>query len=181
MIFLLTIVNEDDEKKIEILYKQYHRLMYKIAYEVLHNRGEVEDVLHDSFIKIAKHIDNVGDPYSKETRNFLGLIAKNTALDVYRKKKSRWRREVSFKEVYDSSVPRTYMRSSIDGDAQFLVEAIRNLPDMYREALSLKFTNQYSIKEISNILNISETNVKQRIFRAKKMLEEEIKRLMNEE
>lgn len=181
MIFLLTIVNEDDEKKIEILYKQYHRLMYKIAYEVLHNRGEVEDVLHDSFIKIAKHIDNVGDPYSKETRNFLGLITKNTALDMYRKKKRRWNREVNMRELYDSSVPRTYMRSTIDGDAQFLVEAIRNLPDMYRVALSLKYTNQYSIKEISKILNISETNVKQRIFRAKKMLEEEIKRLMNEE
>lgn len=73
------------------------------------------------------------------------------------------------------------MRSSIDGDAQFLVQAIRNLPDMYRLPLSLKYTNQYSLKEISEMLNISETNVKQRIFRAKKMLEEEIKRLMNEE
>ena len=73
------------------------------------------------------------------------------------------------------------MKSSIDGDAQFLVEAIRNLPDKYRLPLSLKYTNQYSLKEISEMLNISETNVKQRIFRAKKMLEEEIKRLMNED
>ncbi len=181
MIFLLAIENEEDERKIEILYKQYHRLMYKIAYEVLHNRGEVEDVLHDSFIKIANHMEYIGDPYCKETRNFLAVITKNTALDVYRKKKRRWNREVNMRELYDSSVPRTYMRSTIDGDAQFLVEAIRNLPDMYRVALSLKFTNQYSIKEISKILNISETNVKQRIFRAKKMLEDEIKRLMNED
>ena len=181
MIFLLAIGNEEDQQKIEILYKQYHRLMYKVAYDVLHNRGEVEDVLHDSFIKIAKNMDCIGDPYSKETKNFLAVISKNTALDVYRKKKRRWKREVSFKEVYDSSVPRTYIKTSIDGDAQFLVEAIRNLPELYRAPLSLKYTNQYSIKEISKILNISETNVKQRIFRAKKMLEDELKRLMNEE
>lgn len=181
MIFLLAIETEEDQQKIEILYKQYHRLMYKIAYEVLHNRGDVEDVLHDSFIKVAKNMQNIGDPDSKETRNFLAVITKNTALDVYRKKKRRWNREANFKEVYDSSAPRTYMRSSIDGDAQFLVEAIRNLPDKYRLPLSLKYTNQYSLKEISEMLNISETNVKQRIFRAKKMLEEEIKRLMNED
>ncbi len=181
MIFLLAIETEEDQQKIEILYKQYHRLMYKIAYEVLHNRGEVEDVLHDSFIKIAKNMDNIGDPNCKETRNFLAVITKNTALDVYRKKKRRWKREVSFKEVYDSTAPRTYIKTTVDGDAQFLVEAIRNLPDMYRLPLSLKYTNQYSIKEISDMLNISETNVKQRIFRAKKMLEEEMKKLMNEE
>lgn len=180
MIFLLAIESEEDERKIEILYTQYHRLMYKIAFDVLHNFGDVEDVIHDSFIKVAKNMKHIGDPYCKETRNFLAVIAKNTALDVYRKKKRRWNREVNIKELSLKREPRTYMKTQIDGDEQIVVEAIHNLPNKYREILSLKFSNQYSIKEISEILNITETNVKQRIFRAKKLLEDEIKKQLNE-
>lgn len=176
MIFLLVMDSEEDKRKIVILYEQYHRLMSKIACGILQNYGEVEDVLHDAFEKVAKNMKHIGDPYSKETRNFMAIIAKNTALDLYRKKKCRLEKEVDINKLNEDQTPCIYIADELDENAQILIEAIQKLPNKYREVLSLKFTNQYNNKEISQILNISETNVRQRIFRARKMLEDEMKK-----
>ncbi len=180
MIFLLAIETEDDKNKMNELFEQYYRLMYKIAYEVLNNHNDVEDVLQDSFEKIARNLEHIGDTKCKETRNFLAVITFNTAIDLYRQKKRRWEKEEELRELNKKRVPCTYMKFEGDCEAQLLLEAIHKLPFMYREVLSLKYTNQCSIKEISKLLNVSETNVKQRIFRAKRMLEEEMKKQMEQ-
>ena len=118
----------------------------------------------------------MGDPYGKEARNFLVVIAKNTAIDLYRKKKRIRRREVDIDELHSKQVPRVYIKTCADEEEKIVINAINSLPPKYRDVLSLKFTQNLSIKEISKILNISETNVKQRIFRAKIKLKEELQK-----
>lgn len=178
MIFLMMVETEEEKGKLEILFERYWRLMYKIAYDVLNNRSDVEDVLQDSYEKVAKNLSHIGDPYEKEARNYLAVITKNTAIDLYRKKKKRWKKEVDIQDVSSGEIPRVYIKTSLEEEEILLIEAINSLPHKYREVMSLKYTHQRSIKEISKILNISENNVKQRVFRAKAMLKEELLKRM---
>ena len=176
MIFLMVVETEEEKGKLEILFEQYWRLLYKVALEILRNHSDVEDVLQDTYEKVARNITHVGDPYGKEARNFLVVIAKNTAIDLYRKKKRIRRREVDMDELHSKQVPRVYIKTCADEEEKIVINAINSLPPKYRDVLSLKFTQNLSIKEISKILNISETNVKQRIFRAKIKLKEELQK-----
>ncbi|MBQ3517229.1 MAG: sigma-70 family RNA polymerase sigma factor [Lachnospiraceae bacterium] len=176
MIFVMVVETEEDKSKLEIIVQQYGRLMYKIALDVVKNHHDVQDILQDAFEKIAKNLSHVGDPYDKTTRNYIAVITKNTALDLYRKKKRMWNKEVDIDGLARNQIPRVYIQTVEEQEKAFVVDAINSLPYKYRVVLSLKFTEKRSIKEISKMLNISETNVKQRIFRAKGMLKEELQK-----
>lgn len=176
MIFLMVVETEEEKGKLEILFEQYWSLMYKIALEVLNNHSDVEDVLQDTYEKVAKNIAYIGDPYGKEARNYLAVITKNKAIDLYRKKQRIQNQEIDIKELNQKQIPRVYIKAFEDEEEKVLIEAIDSLPHMYREVMSLKYSNQLSTKEIGKILNISETNVKQRIFRARNMLKEEVQK-----
>ena len=178
MLFLMVVETEEEKTKLEILFEQYWRLLYKIALDVLHNHSDVEDVLQDTYEKVAKNIGCIKDPYSKETRNYLAVIAKNTAIDLYRKKKKIWKEEVDIEELKPKQLPRVYIKTFADDEEKLIIKAINSLPYKYRIVLSLKFSQQKSISEIGRILDISETNVRQRIFRAKALLKAELAKRM---
>ena len=178
MLFLMVVETEEEKTKLEILFEQYWRLLYKIALDVLHNHSDVEDVLQDTYEKVVKNIGCIKDPYSKEARNYLAVIAKNTAIDMYRKKKKIRKEEIDIEELKPKQLPRVYIKTFADDEEKIIISAINSLPYKYRSVLSLKFSQQKSISEISRILDISENNVRQRIFRAKALLKTELKKRM---
>ena len=55
-----------------------------------------------------------------------------------------------------------------------LMDLIDRLPEGYRSVLMLKYDNGFSTGEIASMLNLSEENVKKRLQRAKKKLEQEL-------
>ena len=73
----------------EILYNNYSIFMYKVAYSILKDKSLAEDAVQISFIKIMKHLDNIDISDKTKTRNFLGLICKNTAINLYNKQKKQ--------------------------------------------------------------------------------------------
>ena len=179
MIYLMLIDTETDKTKFGILYEEYRRLMRKVAFDILKDYGETEDVLHESFLKVAKNMKNVGDPYSKETKNYLVVITKNTAIDLYRKKKRIFENEMCVEELKDYQVPRSYIKTDIDAE-HLILDVLKNLPDIYKNVLLLKYVNHYENKEIARILNIKEGNVRQRLLRGKQMIEKAVNELKEE-
>ncbi len=176
MIYLMMIDTEEDKRKFVILYESYRRLMRKVVQDVLHDEHQTEDVLHESFIKIAKNIKNIGDPYSKESKNYVVVIAKHTAIDVYRQNKRRWAKEICVDEIKDHQVPPTYIKSDVDADHRVL-DILRDLPENYKTVLMLKFVNRFENKDIAKMLGISEENVRQRISRGKRMVETAVREM----
>lgn len=73
----------------EILYSNYSIFMYKVAYSILKDKILAEDAVQISFIKIMEHLDNIDISDKTKTRNFLGLICKNTAINLYNKQKKQ--------------------------------------------------------------------------------------------
>lgn len=87
-LYLNTIDYTDDKEKFEKLYIKYRSKMYYVAMSVLHDRYDAEDALHNAFIAVAKNINKIADINSDETTAYLFRTAKNTALNVYSKKKT---------------------------------------------------------------------------------------------
>ena len=61
MIYLMMIDAEEDKPKFAILYETYRHLMMKVALNVLKDTFLAEDAVHESFIKIAKNMEKIGE------------------------------------------------------------------------------------------------------------------------
>lgn len=153
------------------LYDGYSTAMYRVAYSVLRDTGLAEDAVQQAFLKIIHEMDRIEDIHSNKTRAFLVILVRNTAIDLYRKR----RRE---QVVYFQDLERTpesvaaspeqvlIDRQSEDGIVQLLL----SMGDKYADILLLRYCHGYRNKEIAELLGMSETAVASRIFQAKRLL-----------
>lgn len=173
----MMIESEEEKSKFIILYEKYKYLMYDTANKVLNDMYLAEDVVHDSFVKIAKNISTIGDENAKETKNYIMVITKNTALDAYRKRAKSMQQEISVDENEESDIfisNEGKDLSDVVCKENKVLNIIRNLPDSYKEVFLLKYVNGYENKEIASILNISEDTVRQRISRGRNIIEKNL-------
>ena len=68
-----------------------------------------------------------------------------------------------------------------DSQSEELFEAVIKLPEKQRTVIHLFYYEDYSIKEIADILKLSESNVKTRLTRGRTMLKEQLKEAWNDE
>ena len=68
-----------------------------------------------------------------------------------------------------------------DSQSEELFEAVMKLPEKQRTVIHLFYYEDYSIKEIADILKLSESNVKTRLTRGRAMLKEHLKEAWNDE
>lgn len=124
-----------------------------------------QDLMQDCFIKV---FENIGQYDSKkgDFGGWLFRVCTNTILKYLRNSK----KEVP--TVYLESLPE-YEISEADFEkipTEKILEAIRELPDGYRQVLNLFVFENWSHKEISKSLNITESTSRSQLTRAKKML-----------
>lgn len=164
--------------RLERLYNEYRELMYKVAYNVLNDKFAAEDAVHQAFIRVANNLHKISENDSHKTRNFLVIIVRNVALDIYNK-----RGKDNFTELTDELSSEDNSVENIvisEENLKRLISLICELKPIYQEALMLRYSQGYSNSEIAALLSIEETTVRKRIERAKtqllKLLEEVRKR-----
>lgn len=169
MIYLMMIESQEDKHKFELLYEKYLRLMLKLVNCVLKDIYMAEDVVHESFVKIAKNIDKIGDIDSKETKNFIMVITQNTTYDAYRKRSKNWDNEIFIDEDENSEL--FVLNSDMSDEPEnSVLHIIRNMDITYKNVFLLKYVNGFSNKEIAKILNISEEAIRKRLSRGKEII-----------
>lgn len=107
----------------------------------------------------------IDDIESNRTKRMIITITKNCAIDIYRKRSRQWNSETDIENIIHLE----------HIDSYFVVEdekykCINELPDIYKDVLILKYSSGFSDKEIAEILELSEVNVRKRISRARKLL-----------
>ena len=167
MMIYLSALETDEEKDIfERIYRDNAQDMYAVAYAVLHNREDAEDAVHQSFLKIADNLTKISQMPCHEMRAYIVMISRNTAINMYNVNKRRAGRSETLSDAVDdiaSYPPESYAE---------LVEAIKSLPQMYKDVLFLYCLQGFSAKETAKMLDITVANVRQRAARAKHMLRE---------
>lgn len=141
--------------------------MYHVANSILGDTRDSEDIVHEAFLKIVEHLDKISEPQCPQTRAFVVTITENKAIDLYRKRQKHT--VVPLEEAYIGVPEQSKIEQLEDSDS--LTKALLSLPGRYREALLLKYAQDYSTQEVAELLSTSEENVKKLIQRARKKLE----------
>ena len=167
LIYLSILESKEDKSKFEQIYITYKQTMFYSANRILKDEYLAEDVVHQAFLRIIDNLSKIDKIDCHKTKGFIVIIVENIAIDFYRKRKREDNISFDKIEIYieDIKAKDNFILSDIE-------EAILKLPINYSTVLILKYSQGYSNKEISQILNISEENVRQRISRSRKRLTE---------
>jgi RNA polymerase sigma-70 factor (ECF subfamily) len=138
-----------DREAFEMIIRTHSRVLFAIAYGILQNREEAEDVVQDALIKAWKSRWRVRDP--EKFPAWLSTIARYRARDVFRKRRPLPLAE-ELKEFSDA--PASTSPSAGDMDRQ-VHTALAGLPELHRTALSLRYLEDMDYQTIENRLGLS--------------------------
>ena len=147
----------------DVVVRKYRDHLFAAAFHICENAADADDVVQDTFLKYHRlKKEFAGEEHIKA---WLLRVAINQARNVRR---SFWRRKTVPIEEYMAELP----FDSAESESLFL--AVMHLPEKYRIVIHLYYYEDYSGREISGILRISEGNVKVRLTRARKMLKDRL-------
>lgn len=148
------------------LYNQYSKAMYNLAYRMMNNREDAEDVLQESFTEAFRNLKSYR--YESTFGAWLKTIVINRSINQLRKRKI----EIFTDEFTDKIDDENTVDPDLSSDMQKVFESIEMLPLGYRLVFTLYLLEGYDHKEISEILDISESTSKSQYLRAKKKLKQ---------
>ena len=155
------------EESFRVLYDKYFRLVYYQAYLVLHSKEDSEDVTQDVFFKFYTKID--GLPMDLNIKSYVALMAKNSAIDLYRKNQKK---EVlidpdSIPEPEDSSLLLDSFNGILEKDESIII--------------TLRLNFNYSFKEIALDLHQTVNTVQAKYYKGIKKIRKSYLKGVNDE
>ncbi len=170
----------------------YSTPIYRLGLRMLGNPQDAEDILQNTFLSALTHLPSFEGRSSLAT--WLYRIAANEALMLLRKKKPEVDLEHDAEDDEDAPQPVQFADWSLlpedellTGEGKKLLDgAIQKLPEAMRLVFVLRDIEGLSIRETAEALNLTETNVKTRLLRARLSLREQLsayyaERLLREE
>lgn len=174
LLYLSLIDTEEEKRKFIWLYENYRQTMYYAAYQILQNIHSSEDAVHQAFLRIIDHLDQIDESNESKTRGFLVVITQHIAIDCYRKRKREQLMDFNEQELLVPNTASDPVAECVDTD--MVVQALLKLSVDDSAILRLKYAHGYSGAEIASILQITEDAVRKRISRAKKRLADILER-----
>ncbi len=164
---LLDLIDEESDKKLfEDIYAKYQKQMFYIAFEIIKDRQYTEDALQNLFIRIATNIKRFRTLDEIETKYYLYICAKNTAIDM--NKKLNKSRIVSIEDFYNIPDKNNRDTAKEFEENDYIINLLGRLPDKYTDVLYLRYVTGLNDGEIARTLNRNINTVRQQISRGKK-------------
>lgn len=162
----------------EIIIRRYNPYLYKVGRSYNYNHQDTEDLMQDTFVDAFKNLSKF-----EGRSQFKTWIIRIMLNNCYRKKnRSRFKNEIP-SEIHENSQPMFDQPANpASNEAHnnqlkgIIEEALSQIPEDYRMVFSLREINQLSTADTANLLDISASNVKVRLNRAKKKLREQIEK-----
>lgn len=141
--------------------------LYRMSWSYLKNNEDVEDVFHNTIIKVVENINKLQNEQAFE--GWFVSILLNECRQILRD-----RRKVQpsdYIELHDEACSTEDRAESVD-----LIDGLKSIDEEYKELIILKYYSGYSQKEIAEILNMPLGTVKTKLFRGLKMLRSMLRR-----
>ena len=156
----------------------YNRKFFAIAFRILRNKQEAEDVVQDVFMKMWR-MGNKLDEYID--KGALGVtMTKNSCLDMLRKWKHIDSERNGSETLDPDPSPSPYEKMVFSEDETILNRIIDGLPPLYRDLVQLREINGLSYVEIEDQINININTIRVILSRARKMIKEKYLEYINE-
>lgn len=133
--------------------------VFAVAYSLLKNREDAEDVVQDTFLRYFT--DETQFESEEHLRAWLLRVAVNRARDLLGSAVRR--RSVPLDAEWDAPC-------FPNEESRELFYAVAELPESYRIVIHLHYYEDYSVKEIAQLLRLPQATVKTRLFRGRKLL-----------
>ena len=164
---LVAAARRGDRKAFEEIVRLTHRRVYSLAFRLVRDRTEAEDVAQDAFLRMYRGLAGFREEARFET--WMYRVVTNCALSSMRRR-GRFGILLAEEEDADIAVPDRAEQTALDRDS--IERALDVLPEGQRAALVLKDVYGLSGQEIARELGIEEGAVKVRVHRARKRLKE---------
>jgi len=167
MLLLMLIIDEKKRDKLEIVYDNYKRDMYTMAFYILKDSELAKDVVQDTMLKICTKLDIFTTKHNNKERSYILQTVKNICIDYYRKKKEYLHQD--YEEIKDNILSQDIHldEQMIRMDmAKEIEEYLKTLHPPYAEVIMLRYYHGLLTHEIANLLDIKEVNVRVRLSRA---------------
>ncbi|MBU9720176.1 MULTISPECIES: RNA polymerase sigma factor SigW [Bacillaceae] len=174
-------VKKGDQQAFSELVEIYKDKVYQVAYRMLGNAHEAQDVAQEAFLRAYTNLETYD--INRKFSTWLFRIATNLAIDRIRKKKPDFHLEDQVAGTEDLNY---YSQIATDEALpedqvvkfemqEWVQNEIMMLPPKYRSAIILKYMEDLSLKEISEILNLPVATVKTRIHRGREALRKRLR------
>lgn len=150
-----------DDTRIENIINLYGDLLYRTGIMILGNPQDAQDVLQEVMLKVLQKMPEFHD--SEHEKAWLLRVTINLCKDML-----RFRFRHQYIQIDELEI------EAVDTDDRQLLQEIIQLPSRWRIVLLLHYVEGYSLKEIADILAVSENAVKKRMQRAKAGLKKKL-------
>ena len=156
----------------EELYRRFSPRMYAVCLRYAGNGDEAQDILQDGFIKVYKKLESFRGEGSFE--GWIRRIFVNTAIEHFRRKK--YLQPVTEKE--EGTLEGNYVSVLDELAERDILQLVQQLSPGYRTVFNMYVVEGYTHKEIGEIMGISEGTSKSQLSRAKVILQEMVKKFI---
>lgn len=177
-ILLRRALDNNDQQAYAELMQLYRDSIYFMLMKIVKNSDDAEDLTLETFGKAFRYLDKYTPQYAFST--WLYRIALNNSIDYIRQKNNSPQCVDSdlFALSSDQFVDRFQATANPTPEDEVIVKqrvkwlkcAVQQLPEKYRLVVELRYYEELSYEEIAERLNISLSNVKIQLLRAKNML-----------
>jgi len=185
---LIQAINGGRQDLFEELVNRYEKRIFNFGMRMCGNIQDAEDMVQDTFLNIFKYLKSFR--YETKFKNWVYRIASSACIKKRRKSKFAPDKELSLDELVpgkNGGMPREIPDwASVPLDqllneelASRIKDEILSLPDKYRMVLLLRDIEGFSTAETAQILDLTTSNVKVRLHRARMFLRDKLKQYFN--
>ncbi|MBC7884644.1 MAG: sigma-70 family RNA polymerase sigma factor [Saprospiraceae bacterium] len=160
---MVRLLREGDRKAVNTFVDRYGQFMYHVCYKVLLNTDEAEEATQDAVMKVIQAIENF--KLKSSFKAWCYTIAFRTAIDYKRKVRKHvdleGEYELANEDMADDNI-------HYDETKQGIQLLMRHLDDESRMVISLFYLEEKNIREVIALTGLTESNVKIKLFRARK-------------
>lgn len=159
---LLEALKRGQTQALGMLYDRYSRLVYSLAFKILANSEEAEDVTQDIFLTVWQR--NTYNPARGSLSSFLTTMTRSRAIDKLRSRGTRYRFLQKWEGMArsETTMATPLEQVSLGERSQIVRNALEQLPVNERQVLEIAYYEGLSQSEISQQLNIPLGTVKTR-------------------
>jgi RNA polymerase sigma-70 factor (ECF subfamily) len=174
---LAKLAKSGDRAAFTDLVELYKDKIYHLAFRMLGNSQEAEDMTQETFLRVFRNLDRYDETLKFST--WIYRIATNLTIDRLRKRKMTYSLDadvtvegegLDWYSILASSEPGPEGQIVLSDMQRRIREAIDTLPKKYKSVIILKYLHDMSLQEISDVLDMPVTTVKTRVHRGREFL-----------
>ena len=181
---LIKNAQHGDMASFEKLVYQYDQNVLSLAYSYINNQDDAKDIYQEVFLRVFRHLKNF--EFRSEFSTWLYRITVNVAL-TYKTKKHKYSYASLDEEITDDEGETKPFYEAVENDSATdekaigsdissnIKEAIEKLSPQQKMVFTLKHFEEYKIKEIAEMMNLSDGTVKNYLFNATIKMREYLK------